>query len=223
MPSRGAGSIVHPTLLGCRRPCQTGRVLIDGLAATAERVASTRSRLAKVDALAALLSALEPGEILPAVGFLTAKPRQGRLGVGWRGLTRCDGRAGGLSRRSRSRVHVYSTLFRRESRCSPAERAVSGALHSGLTASGSFGSHAHQDMRYRAGRASVVDVRDVVRLADGRNRRRGQFACTVPRLRTGAPRPILPLREWPQWPATDQHVALRGPSVPNPSVHRLSR
>lgn len=87
MPSRGAGSIVHPTLLGCRRPCQTGRVLIDGLAATAERVASTRSRLAKVDALAALLSALEPGEILPAVGFLTAKPRQGRLGVGWRGLT----------------------------------------------------------------------------------------------------------------------------------------
>jgi DNA ligase-1 len=61
-------------------------VLLDVLVATAERVASTRSRLAKVDALAALLAELEPDEILPAVGFLTAKPRQGRVGVGWRGL-----------------------------------------------------------------------------------------------------------------------------------------
>ncbi|MFE5672144.1 ATP-dependent DNA ligase [Agromyces sp. NPDC056523] len=61
-------------------------MLLDELVATAERVASTRSRLAKVDALAALLDQLEPGEILPAVGFLTAKPRQGRVGVGWRGL-----------------------------------------------------------------------------------------------------------------------------------------
>ena len=32
------------------------------------------SRLAKVDALAGLLGQLEPDEILPAVGFLTAKP-----------------------------------------------------------------------------------------------------------------------------------------------------
>lgn len=76
-PSVGAG-------VGGR--CQTGRVLLDELVATAERVASTRSRLAKVDALASLLTGLEPDEILPAVGFLTAKPRQGRVGVGWRGL-----------------------------------------------------------------------------------------------------------------------------------------
>ncbi|GGI43837.1 DNA ligase-1 [Agromyces flavus] len=62
-------------------------MLLDELVATAERVASTRSRLAKVDALATLLGRLEPDEILPAVGFLTAKPRQGRVGVGWRGLT----------------------------------------------------------------------------------------------------------------------------------------
>ncbi|MBM7503821.1 ATP-dependent DNA ligase [Agromyces aurantiacus] len=61
-------------------------MLLDELVATAERVASTRSRLAKVDALATLLGGLAPDEILPAVGFLTAKPRQGRVGVGWRGL-----------------------------------------------------------------------------------------------------------------------------------------
>jgi DNA ligase-1 len=61
-------------------------VLLDELVTTAEAVASTRSRLAKVDALAELLVRLEPDEIAPAVGFLVAKPRQGRVGVGWRGL-----------------------------------------------------------------------------------------------------------------------------------------
>lgn len=62
-------------------------MLLDTLVATTETVASTRSRLAKVDALAALLSALEPDEIAPAVGFLVGKARQGRVGVGWRGLS----------------------------------------------------------------------------------------------------------------------------------------
>lgn len=63
-----------------------GGVLLDTLVTTAETVASTRSRLAKVDALAALLTRLEPDEIAPAVGFLVGKARQGRVGVGWRGL-----------------------------------------------------------------------------------------------------------------------------------------
>ncbi|RDV43846.1 ATP-dependent DNA ligase [Leifsonia sp. ku-ls] len=62
-------------------------MLLDTLVATTETVASTRSRLAKVDALAALLSALDPDEIAPAVGFLVGKARQGRVGVGWRGLS----------------------------------------------------------------------------------------------------------------------------------------
>jgi len=62
-------------------------VLLDALVTTAETVASTRSRLAKVDALAALLAQLEPDEIAPAVGFLVGKARQGRVGVGWRGLS----------------------------------------------------------------------------------------------------------------------------------------
>ncbi|MCC4249654.1 MULTISPECIES: ATP-dependent DNA ligase [Microbacterium] len=49
-------------------------------------VAATRSRLAKVDALADVLGRLSADEIVPAVGLLTAAPRQGRLGVGWRTL-----------------------------------------------------------------------------------------------------------------------------------------
>lgn len=62
-------------------------MLLHELVITTDVVASTTSRLAKVDALAALLRLLEPDEIAPAIGFLTAKPRQGRIGVGWRGLT----------------------------------------------------------------------------------------------------------------------------------------
>ncbi|MGH1550644.1 ATP-dependent DNA ligase [Leifsonia poae] len=62
-------------------------MLLDALVTTAETVASTRSRLAKVDALAALLAQLQPDEIAPAVGFLVGRARQGRVGVGWRGLS----------------------------------------------------------------------------------------------------------------------------------------
>jgi DNA ligase 1 len=61
-------------------------MLLHELVATTETVGSTSSRLAKIDALAALLSRLEAQEIAPAMGFLTAKPRQGRIGVGWRGV-----------------------------------------------------------------------------------------------------------------------------------------
>ena len=61
-------------------------MLLHELVATTETVGSTSSRLAKIDALGALLSRLDPDEIAPAMGFLVAKPRQGRLGVGWRGV-----------------------------------------------------------------------------------------------------------------------------------------
>jgi DNA ligase-1 len=66
-------------------------VLLQELVDTADTVAATRSRLAKVDALAALLSRLEPDELAPAVGFLVGKPRQGRVGVGWRGVAGARG------------------------------------------------------------------------------------------------------------------------------------
>ncbi len=62
-------------------------MLLNELVATADAVSSTRSRLAKVDALAAVLSRLQPDEIAPAIGFLVGKPRQGRVGVGWRVLS----------------------------------------------------------------------------------------------------------------------------------------
>lgn len=61
-------------------------MLLAEVVAAAETVAATSSRLAKVAALAALLRGLDAAEIAPTVGFLTASPRQGRLGVGWRSL-----------------------------------------------------------------------------------------------------------------------------------------
>ncbi len=75
--------------VGCR--WQTDLVLLDELALTADAVASTRSRRAKVEALAELLRRLEPDEIAPAVGLLVGKPRQGRVGVGWRGVAAATG------------------------------------------------------------------------------------------------------------------------------------
>ncbi|MCR2825010.1 ATP-dependent DNA ligase [Microbacterium sp. zg.Y909] len=61
-------------------------MLLAELVDTADAVTATRSRKAKVDALAALLRRLEADELAPALGLLLGKPRQGRLGVGWRGL-----------------------------------------------------------------------------------------------------------------------------------------
>ena len=66
-------------------------MLLDELVKTADAVASTRSRLAKVEALADLLRRLEPADIATAVGLLIARPRQGRVGVGWRGMTAAMG------------------------------------------------------------------------------------------------------------------------------------
>ena len=55
--------------------------------AAAEEVASTTARRTKVAALAALLGELDLDEVVPAVGMLVGKPRQGRTGVGWRTLS----------------------------------------------------------------------------------------------------------------------------------------
>ncbi|MBS1905537.1 MAG: ATP-dependent DNA ligase [Actinobacteria bacterium] len=57
------------------------------LVTTTTEVAATSSRLAKIDALAGLLRDAAPDELAPLVGLLLASPRQGRLGVGWRGIT----------------------------------------------------------------------------------------------------------------------------------------
>ncbi len=70
-------------------------MLLENLVTTAETVAATRSRLAKVEALAQLLRRLEPQDIPPAVGFLIGRPRQGRVGVGWRGISGAMGNPAG--------------------------------------------------------------------------------------------------------------------------------
>jgi len=62
-------------------------MLLHELVTATDAVASTSSRLAKVAALADVLLRLSGDEIAPAIGFLTANPRQGRLGVGWRSLS----------------------------------------------------------------------------------------------------------------------------------------
>jgi DNA ligase-1 len=66
-------------------------MLLYELVATTDAVSSTSSRLAKIEALATLLGRLDSDEIAPAIGFLTAKPRQGRIGVGWRGVAALAG------------------------------------------------------------------------------------------------------------------------------------
>ncbi|WP_458781475.1 ATP-dependent DNA ligase [Arthrobacter sp. D3-16] len=66
-------------------------MLLDELVRTTDAVASTRSRLAKVEALADLLRRLEAPDIATAVSLLTARPRQGRVGIGWRGMSAAMG------------------------------------------------------------------------------------------------------------------------------------
>lgn len=61
-------------------------MLFAEVARAADAMAATRSRLAKVRAAADLLRALDPDEVPVTVGLLLGKPRQGRIGVGWRTL-----------------------------------------------------------------------------------------------------------------------------------------
>ncbi|WP_243228783.1 ATP-dependent DNA ligase [Microbacterium sp. CIAB417] len=65
-------------------------MLLAELVDTTEDVAATSSRLAKIDALARLLERADPSELPALIGLLLASPRQGRLGVGWRGLSAVD-------------------------------------------------------------------------------------------------------------------------------------
>ncbi|WP_314646153.1 ATP-dependent DNA ligase [uncultured Microbacterium sp.] len=56
----------------------------------AEAVAATSSRLTKIDVLAGLLRSADADEVPALVGLLLAAPRQGRVGVGWRGIASLD-------------------------------------------------------------------------------------------------------------------------------------
>jgi DNA ligase-1 len=61
-------------------------VLLADVVATSSAVAGTRSRLAKVKAIAELLGRASPGEVEAAAAFLSGNPRQDRIGAGWRTL-----------------------------------------------------------------------------------------------------------------------------------------
>jgi DNA ligase 1 len=61
-------------------------VLLAELVSTSAAVASTRSRLAKIEAIAACLRRAAPDEIAVVVSYLSGELRQRRTGVGWAAL-----------------------------------------------------------------------------------------------------------------------------------------
>jgi DNA ligase-1 len=61
-------------------------VLFADLATTSLAVGATRSRKRKAELLGEALRALEPGEVEPAVAYLSGELRQRRTGVGWASL-----------------------------------------------------------------------------------------------------------------------------------------
>ncbi len=65
-------------------------MLFAEVATASAAVASTSSRSAKRDAIAALLVRADVDEVEPVVGFLTGAVRQGRIGVGWRSLASAE-------------------------------------------------------------------------------------------------------------------------------------
>jgi hypothetical protein len=65
-------------------------VILADLVSVSEAVSATRSRSKKVELLAATLRRLSPDEAPIAVSYLTGKPRQARLNVGWATVYRVE-------------------------------------------------------------------------------------------------------------------------------------
>lgn len=63
-------------------------MLLAELVATSAAVAATRSRLAKVAALAETLTRAQPDEVEIVTSYLSGSLRQRRTGVGWRSARR---------------------------------------------------------------------------------------------------------------------------------------
>lgn len=63
-------------------------VLFAEVVAVSTEVAGTRSRTAKITALAAVIRAAGPADVRPVVAWLSGELLQGRLGTGWRTLAR---------------------------------------------------------------------------------------------------------------------------------------
>ncbi|MGH8949562.1 MAG: ATP-dependent DNA ligase, partial [Acidimicrobiia bacterium] len=58
-------------------------MLLADLVGVSAAVAATRARSKKIELLAAMLRRLGPDEAAPAISYLSGRPRQDRLGVGW--------------------------------------------------------------------------------------------------------------------------------------------
>ncbi|MGY1844595.1 ATP-dependent DNA ligase [Modestobacter sp. SYSU DS0875] len=66
-------------------------MLLADVVAVSAAVAATRSRTAKATVIADLLRRADAGEVGAVTAWLAGEPRQGRLGVGWRTLSRLAG------------------------------------------------------------------------------------------------------------------------------------
>ena len=69
---------------------EDGQVLLADVVAASATVAATRSRLAKVDALAGVLRAAEPAEVRAVTAFAIGQALQGRIGTGYRTVVGLD-------------------------------------------------------------------------------------------------------------------------------------
>jgi DNA ligase-1 len=87
-------------------------VLLSVVVDTSRAVATTRSRTAKIEALATLLAQCPPDEIAIAVCLLTGEPHQGRIGVGWSTLAAARADAGAATTPSLSLADLDGALDR---------------------------------------------------------------------------------------------------------------
>jgi DNA ligase-1 len=113
-------------------------VLLTLVVDTSRAVAGTRSRKAKIDALATLLTACAPDEVATVVCLLTGEPRQGRIGVGWSTLSTARGQIDTAGAPPLTVAELDAGLDRIAATTGPgsaaARQAVLGALFARMTA-----------------------------------------------------------------------------------------
>ncbi len=128
--------------------------LADLVAATSA-LAATRSRTAKTGVLAELMAAMSPQEAEAAVGMLLGRPRQGRIGIGWRTLyaARESGAAPPAAQPTLSVADVDAALARIVAAAGPGS---AGARHTELIGLPARATEAEQDL---LGRALTGEVR----------------------------------------------------------------
>jgi DNA ligase-1 len=111
-------------------------MLLAGIAETSGTVASSRSRLVKIDALAACLRRLQPGEVTTAVAFLSGELRQRQIGVGWAALRDAPAPA---AEPTLTVAGVDDTFERIKASTGPGSQAARRALLGGLFAAATEG------------------------------------------------------------------------------------